>query len=83
MQGDIAKLVKGGLSFRTKKCLSFSYHMYGSTMGTLNVYVGQRKVFTKSGDQGNQWNQATVDVTDAGASEVGKSMVAGLEMLNT
>ena len=76
MKGDNAKLVKGGLSFRTKKCLSFSYHMYGSTMGTLNVYVGQRKIFTKSGDQRNKWNRATVDVTDASATEVRRLLQA-------
>ena len=69
-QGDNAKLVKGGLSFNTKKCLSFYYHMYGRTMGTLNVYVGQKKVFTKSGDQGNQWHQTKINVTDPGASKV-------------
>jgi len=73
-QGDNAKLVKGGLSFSTKKCLSFYYHMYGATIGTLNVYVGQKKIFTKSGDQGNQWQQATVYVTDPVASEVRKIM---------
>ena len=44
--------------------------MYGSTMGTLNVYVGQKKVFTKSGDQGNQWKKATVDINEPGATEV-------------
>ncbi len=70
VQGDNAKLVKSGLSFNNKMRLSFSYHMYGNTMGTLNVYVGQKKIFTKSGDQGNQWNQASVDVTEPGASEV-------------
>ena len=70
-QGDKAVLVKGGLSFSTKKCLSFYYHMYGATMGTLNVFVGQKKIFTMSGDQGNQWKQAKVDITvDPGASEV-------------
>ncbi len=44
--------------------------MYGATMGTLNVYVGQTKVFTKSGNQGNQWKQATLSITQPGASEV-------------
>ena len=47
-----------------------THHMYGSTMGTLNVYVGQKKIFTKTGDQGNQWKQAMVNITDPGASEV-------------
>ena len=72
VQGDNARLVKSGLSFNTKKCLSFYYHMYGTTMGTLNVYVGQKKIFTKSGNQGNQWKKATVDITEPGASEVRK-----------
>ncbi|KAL9985794.1 hypothetical protein ACROYT_G008239 [Oculina patagonica] len=70
VQGDNAKLMKSGLSFNNKMRLSFSYHMYGNTMGTLNVYVGQKKIFTKSGNQGNQWNQASVDVTEPGASEL-------------
>ena len=76
VQGDSAKLVKGGLSFSTKKCLSFYYHMYGATMGTLNVYVGQRKIFTKSGDQGNQWHLAKVDITEPGATEVRKASIS-------
>lgn len=42
-------------------------------MGTLNVFVGQRKIFSKSGNQGDQWKKASIDVTDAGASEVGSS----------
>ena len=74
VQGQNAKLVRSGLSFSTKKRLSFYYHMYGASMGTLNVYVGRKKVFTKSGDQGNKWHQATVDITEPGASEVNLSI---------
>ena len=71
VQGDNAKLVKSGLSFSTIKCLSFYYHMYGSTMGTLNVYVGNTKIFTKSGNQGNSWHKAAVAIIpDPGASTV-------------
>lgn len=70
VQGDNAKLVKSGLSFSTKKRLSFSYHMYGSSMGTLNVYVGSKKIFTKSGNQGDKWHKASVDITEPGASTV-------------
>jgi len=70
VQGDNAKLEKSGLSFSTKKCLSFYYHMYGSSMGTLNVFVGSRKIFSKTGDQGNKWHKASVDVTDSSASTV-------------
>ena len=69
--GDNAKLVKSGLTFSTTKCLSFYYHMYGSSMGTLNVYVGSNKIFTKSGDQGNSWHKAAVAIIpDPGASTV-------------
>ncbi|GAB1867983.1 MAM domain-containing glycosylphosphatidylinositol anchor protein 1 [Camponotus japonicus] len=41
-------------------CFSFWYHMYGATIGSLNIYFKQedsasRLMFTKSGNQGNQW----------------------------
>ena len=69
--GDNAKLVKSGLTFSTTKCLSFYYHMSGSSMRTLNVYVGNNKIFTKSGDQGNSWHKAAVAIIpDPGASTV-------------
>ena len=38
-------------------CLVFYYHMYGWAMGTLNVYNGNDKVFSKSGNQGNYWKK--------------------------
>lgn len=41
--------------------------MYGADMGSLNVYfqsgTGSRtQVWSRSGDQGNQWNIAEVDI---------------------
>lgn len=41
-------------------CFSFWYHMYGATIGLLNIYFKQEDtppqlMFTKSGNQGNQW----------------------------
>ena len=44
------------------RCLSFWYHMYGSSIGTLNVYIVDKDnkstlVWSKSGDQGNHWNE--------------------------
>ncbi|KAK2547676.1 MAM and fibronectin type III domain-containing protein 1 [Acropora cervicornis] len=32
--------------------------MYGENMGTLNVFIGNMKVFTESGDHGNTWIKA-------------------------
>ncbi|XP_058795979.1 MAM and LDL-receptor class A domain-containing protein 2-like isoform X2 [Phymastichus coffea] len=42
-------------------CFSFWYHMYGSTIGSLNVYFKleneqpPKLMWTKQGNQGNQW----------------------------
>ena len=58
--GDNAKLElnsPGGSA-----CLTFYYHMYGSGMGTLNVFDGSSRVFTQSGDKGNTWHKAEVTV---------------------
>jgi hypothetical protein len=49
--------------------LSFWYHMYGTTMGTLKAQVSVNggvtwtDLWTKTGDQGNQWLNATVSLT--------------------
>ena len=73
VQGDNAKLEKSGLSFGSKKRLSFSYHMYGSSMGTLKVVVGGKTVFTRSGNQGNKWHKSSVEIFDPRASTVRKN----------
>ena len=58
---DNAKLlltVPGGAA-----CLVFYYHMFGSGMGTLNVFDGSTNVFTKTGNKGNAWHKAEVTVS--------------------
>ena len=35
--------------------LAFYYHMFGATMGTLNVMVNGDTLWSLSGDQGDQW----------------------------
>lgn len=56
--------------------ISFSYHMYGSAIGTLNLQASTDgtswlTVWTLSGNQGNAWNSATVDLSAyAGQSQV-------------
>lgn len=44
--------------------MTFWYHMYGSGMGELNVYVNitgtKLKVWSMSGDQGDEWKMARV-----------------------
>ena len=60
--GDNAKLEYSVSSSDVGKlsCLTFYYHMYGYAINTLNVFNGNTKVFTKSGEQGNEWFTANV-----------------------
>jgi len=53
--GEIAKLVVTVPNNGNRSCLSFYYHMYGTSVGTLNVYSGNIKVFSVSGNQGDNW----------------------------
>ncbi|WP_405207291.1 T9SS type A sorting domain-containing protein [Aquimarina sp. LLG6339-5] len=57
--------------------LSFQYHMTGNAVGTLNIEARTNNtgnwssVFTRSGDQGADWNAASVDLSAyAGNSSV-------------
>jgi hypothetical protein len=49
--------------------LSFNYHMFGSTMGTLELEVttddgaNWTNIFTRNGNQGNQWNSETINLS--------------------
>ena len=53
--GENAQLVVTVPKNGKEACLSFYYHMYGATVGTLNVYSGRTKLVNISGDQGNYW----------------------------
>ncbi|XP_019614634.1 PREDICTED: flocculation protein FLO11-like [Branchiostoma belcheri] len=60
--GDVARLVSTPLpAISAPYCLSFYYHMFGDSMGTLNVYIRKQgimgpSVWTVSGDQRNAWH---------------------------
>ncbi|XP_031553545.1 uncharacterized protein LOC116290605 isoform X2 [Actinia tenebrosa] len=68
--GARAKLLSPMLP-ASSKCVSFYYHMFGSDIGTLNVYVQRNdsrsivKVWTLSKQQGDEWlqGQAPLNVT--------------------
>ena len=57
-QGDNAKLQVSVPGNGAAACLDFFYHMYGDTVGTLNVYSGNELVFNVSGNQSNYWIRA-------------------------
>ena len=69
-QGDKAKLNSPGLQFSGNMCLKFYYHMYGSDIATLNVMINGNNVFTASGDKGNSWLRAAIDVSLLGTYAV-------------
>lgn len=63
--GDKAVLNSPRFPSTSGSCLQFYYHMFGATIGTLNVYVTyssfwRTKVWSKSGNQSNSWNIAQV-----------------------
>ena len=51
-------MISKNILFTGLTCIDFYYHMYGRTMGTLNVFIGDNKVFSISGNQGNKWKKA-------------------------
>ncbi|XP_063397688.1 MAM domain-containing glycosylphosphatidylinositol anchor protein 2-like [Mytilus trossulus] len=67
--------------FSSSYCLRFCYHMYGQHIGYLAVYTQYQgagwwsKPWTRSGNQGNQWMQASVDIT----GNTGKGIVIDIE----
>ncbi|KAL9980001.1 hypothetical protein ACROYT_G008531 [Oculina patagonica] len=68
--GNKAKLLSRTFPPTAGRCLTFWYHMYGSGMGELNVYVKPvtgtlRKVWSLSGDQGDAWNMAQVTLVSS------------------
>ena len=67
--GDNAILSKT-VSLSGSSCLSFYYHMYGSSMGSLKVTVGSQQVFSKSGNQGNKWVHFQARLSGSGSKEV-------------
>ena len=56
------------LSAETEATFSFSYHMYGSSMGSLNLQVSDddgaswSSLWSLSGNQGNSWQSVNIDL---------------------
>ena len=65
-RGDNAKLNSPKLQFGGSMCLVFYYHMYGADIATLNAMINGRKVFSASGNKGDMWLRAAVDVHVSG-----------------
>lgn len=70
LSGQRARFVSGVFqpperSDNISRCLTFYYHMYGSEMGQLEIYLefiaGRRLlVWERSGNQGKEWHHGMV-----------------------
>ena len=74
-QGSKARLLSPRYPATRGSCLQFWYHMYGQTIGTLNVYTRRsswslNKVWSKTGNDTNIWNVAQVTIRSPFAYQV-------------
>ncbi|KAK9959939.1 hypothetical protein ABG768_010029 [Culter alburnus] len=67
----------GNVAANPTYCFSFYYHMYGKHIGTLNVYLRQKSqtgqdtsVWTLSGNQGDRWRQARVNINPTSSFQI-------------
>ncbi|XP_074507832.1 MAM and LDL-receptor class A domain-containing protein 1 [Sebastes fasciatus] len=72
--GDMSFLISDVFQPSTRgHCLTFWYHMYGNHVGTLKVYINDRKMHTggteegalkwiETGNKGDKWQEASVSV---------------------
>jgi meprin B len=72
--GDVAILRSKAYPATTERCLHFYYHMYGKNIGKLSVthslvtdhdQSSEQELWTLSGDQGDSWFKADVQLPAA------------------
>ena len=71
--GDFARVLSPSLPGTAGLCstISFYYHMYGTDIGTLNLYIVHDPpplqfdlpIWSVNGNRGDQWNLAEINVT--------------------
>ena len=72
--GDNAKLKLYLNGNGEVSCLGFYYHMYGDTIGALNVYSENHLIFSSTGNHGNLWIKAERTVyLDTTVSLIGRN----------
>ena len=75
--GDDAKLYSPLLKFFGIMCLEFYYYMSGASIRSLNVAINETVVFSASGDRGDVWNKASINIS----SIVGSHLVSSNETI--
>ena len=66
--GDFAYYISSAMNFNSSLCMSFYYHMYGTSVGSLEVIAyssaGTQVLFSQSSDQGNRWYYQDVHIAN-------------------
>ncbi|CAF3894466.1 unnamed protein product [Adineta steineri] len=66
------------------RCFRFWYHMYGDSIGTLNVYLFNgtyTRLWSLSGDRGNNWYEGQVSYTSSIRHQIIVEGIAGKDYL--
>ena len=72
--GDTARLESPWM--RGPQCMTFYYHMYGSTMSCVVIYIRSqatnrlKPVWAKSQDQGDRWIQGQISINETSSYQV-------------
>jgi len=78
--GDVARLESPKIqSNGNSTCMVFYYHLYGRSIDTLRVKVGDQVLWQISGEQGNSWYKATVPLNFDGIYKVTFEGVVGID----
>ena len=72
---DTARLISQPINKNATMCLNFWYHMYGTHIRTLNVYLKSQgslgtPVWSRTGTRSNQWYSASVDVQGSAGYQI-------------
>ena len=72
--GDTARLESPWM--RGPQCMTFYYHMYGSTMSRLVIYIKSqatnKSIWSRSQDQGDHWIQAQISINETSSYQVSR-----------
>ena len=78
--GDTARLLSPWI--RGPQCMTFFYHMYGSTMGCIVIYIKSqtanklKPVWLRSEDRGDHWIQGQISVNETTSYQVNCKVIA-------
>ena len=83
--GDTARLESPWM--RGSQCMTFYYHMYGTTMSCVVIYIKRqvtnrlKPVWLRSQDQGDHWIQGKISISETSDYQVSHKMSSVVMLL--